>query len=131
MNDDYLVHEIGATLRPSGLISILVGLGPSPGQAAQVSVALDCSPGTVHGRSMPVVLRIDGLRFLFYSNEGSPREPPHVHVLQGRDEAKFWLAPEVSLVYNDGFSARQINRIQKLVAQNRESLETAWHEHFA
>ena len=36
---------------------------------------------------MPVVLRIDGLRFLFYSNEGTPREPPHIHVLQNRDEA--------------------------------------------
>jgi len=46
---------------------------------------------------MPVALRVDRLRFLFYSNEGTPREPPHIHVLQDRDEAKFWLTPEVSL----------------------------------
>ncbi len=46
--------------------------------------------------SMPVVLRVGGLRFLFYSNEGSPREQPHIHVLQDRDEAKFRLRPEVS-----------------------------------
>ena len=80
---------------------------------------------------MPVVLRIDGLRFLFYSNEGSPREPPHIHVLQDRDEAKFWLRPEVSLAYNDGFDARRLNRIQKLVERNREKLEDAWHDYFA
>lgn len=81
--------------------------------------------------NMPVVLRIDGLRFLFYSNEGSPREPPHVHVLQGRDEAKLWLHPEVTLAYNDGFSARVLNKIQNLVEENREMLESAWHEYFA
>ena len=38
---------------------------------------------------MPVVLRREGFRFLFYSNEGDPREPAHIHVQQGRDEAKF------------------------------------------
>lgn len=79
---------------------------------------------------MPVVLRIDGLRFLFYSNEGTPREPPHIHVLQDRDEAKFWLTPEVSLAYNDGFGARRLNGIRKLVERNREGLENAWHEYF-
>jgi uncharacterized protein DUF4160 len=29
---------------------------------------------------MPVVFRQDGIRYLFFSNEGEPREPPHVHV---------------------------------------------------
>jgi len=79
---------------------------------------------------MPVVLRIDGLRFLFYSNEGDPREPPHVHVLQGRDEAKFWLCPEVSMARNDGFSPSTLNRIQRLVERKRKNLERAWHEYF-
>ena len=44
---------------------------------------------------MPVVLRLAGFKFLFYSNEGNPREPVHIHVRQGRDEAKFWLKPSV------------------------------------
>jgi hypothetical protein len=40
---------------------------------------------------MPVVLRYKGFRFFFYSNEGSPREPVHVHVhVLGADgEAKY------------------------------------------
>jgi hypothetical protein len=29
---------------------------------------------------MPVVFRDGGLRYHFFSNEGSPREPPHIHV---------------------------------------------------
>ena len=80
---------------------------------------------------MPVVLRVDGFRFLFYSNEGHPREPAHIHVLRGRDEAKFWLLPEIALAYNDGFNARTLNRIGKLVGRHRDDLESAWHEHFA
>jgi hypothetical protein len=55
---------------------------------------------------MPIVLRLDGFKFHFYSNEGNPREPVHIHVRQGRDEAKFWLTPTVVMAYNDGFDAR-------------------------
>lgn len=80
---------------------------------------------------MPVVLRFEGFKFMFYSNEGDPREPAHIHVRQGRDEAKFWLSPEVSLAYNEGFDARTLNRIQRLVEEHREHLERTWHEHFA
>ncbi len=80
---------------------------------------------------MPVLLRIDGLRFLFYSNEGSPREPPHIHVLQGRDEARFWLTPEVSLAYNDGFDTRKLNGIRILVERNRERPGDEWHGYFS
>jgi hypothetical protein len=53
---------------------------------------------------MPAVFRRDGFRFFFYSNEGDPREPIHVHVARDRDEAKFWLYPEPAVAYNRGFS---------------------------
>jgi Domain of unknown function (DUF4160) len=53
---------------------------------------------------MPVVLRVDGFKFLFYVNEGNPREPVHIHVKQGRDEAKFWLSPDVAMAYNCGLN---------------------------
>jgi hypothetical protein len=44
---------------------------------------------------MPEVFRERGFRFFFYSNEGTPREPVHIHVEKDRLEAKFWLQPEV------------------------------------
>ena len=59
---------------------------------------------------MPVVLRLDGFTFFFYSNEGNPREPAHIHVRRGRDEAKFWLTPAVSMSYNDGLDAKTHER---------------------
>ncbi len=52
-----------------------------------------------------VVLRFQGLKFFFYSNEGMPPEPAHIHVRKGGAEAKFWLSPHVQLARNDGFNA--------------------------
>ena len=38
---------------------------------------------------MPTVLRWNGYRFYFFSNEGS--EPPHIHVDKAGHTAKYWL----------------------------------------
>jgi hypothetical protein len=79
---------------------------------------------------MPVVFRNAGFRFFFYSNEGNPREPVHVHVERGGSEAKFWLHPQVSVAYNDGFSAKTLRELLVLIEANREDIEKAWHEFF-
>ena len=80
---------------------------------------------------MPVVLRKDGFKFMFYSNEGDPREPSHIHVRHGREEAKFWLLPVVALAHNDGFNARTLNIVQRLVEKHRDELERSWNEYFS
>jgi len=48
---------------------------------------------------MPVVFRERGFRFFFYSDEGSPREPVHIHVEKDGVEAKFWLSPAAAPAY--------------------------------
>lgn len=60
---------------------------------------------------MPVVLRIGSFRFFFYSNEGDPRQPVHVHVRRGSAVARFWLHPEVRLADGYGFDARTCNQL--------------------
>ena len=55
---------------------------------------------------MPVVFRHDGYRFFFYSDEGNPREPIHIHVRSADKEARFWLFPDVRMAYNDGYDSR-------------------------
>ena len=80
---------------------------------------------------MPVVLRIDGFRFHFYSNEGDPREPIHIHVARAGADAKFWLFPEVELAYNCGFNARTVRHLQDIVTNHRNEIEEAWNEHFS
>ena len=81
---------------------------------------------------MPVVFRSGGFRFFFYSNEGRPREAPHIHVERGENEAKFWLRPAVSLTYNDGFNAKMLREllIINLVEANRGHIEKAWNDFF-
>jgi Domain of unknown function (DUF4160) len=80
---------------------------------------------------MPVVFREDGYRFHFYSDEGDPREPVHIHVTRDNADAKFWLYPEVSIAYDHGFSAIELNRLSKIILSRRDQIEEAWHEHFS
>jgi hypothetical protein len=64
---------------------------------------------------MPVVFRYRGFRFFFYSNEGAPREPVHIHVERNEIEAKFWLVPSVQVAYNDGYDARTLRELLGVV----------------
>jgi hypothetical protein len=80
---------------------------------------------------MPVVFRDSGLRYFFFSNEGMPREAPHVHVKGGGRDAKIWLEPEVSIADSYGFNSRELGDILRVVATNRDLILRAWNEHFA
>ncbi|OJC56121.1 hypothetical protein AXW37_17365 [Yersinia ruckeri] len=79
---------------------------------------------------MPVILRFKGYRFFFYSNEGNPLEPVHIHVRNAEAEAKFWLVPEVLLARNDGFNARDLKELVDVVEQNSTLFVEAWNEYF-
>lgn len=78
---------------------------------------------------MPSVLRADGYRFFFYSDEGNPREPPHIHAASGEGAAKFWLEP-VELVKSKRLSASEITVLHRLVTRYRHTFLEAWHAHF-
>ncbi len=56
---------------------------------------------------MPVVFRWEGIRFYFFSNEGDPREPVHIHA-----------------------DRRALSGLVRVVEQRRTEIERAWHEHF-
>ena len=79
---------------------------------------------------MPTLWVEDGFRFFFYSNEGSPREPVHVHVEKGDAEAKFWIWPEVRVAYNEGYDARTLRRLMGMVEAEQGRIERGWHEYF-
>ena len=79
---------------------------------------------------MPVVFRYRGYSFFFYSNEGDPREPIHIHVRNAEGEAKIWLLP-VSVAESDGFDARTLRELLIVTEENTALIERAWHEHFA
>ena len=76
---------------------------------------------------MPTVLRAQGFRFFFYSNEGS--EPPHVHVERADGWAKYWLAP-VALAASADVGPRDLRQAGRIVTENAASFLEAWHEYF-
>ena len=78
---------------------------------------------------MPVVLRWKGCKFFFFSNEGDPREPVHIHVRCHGARAKFWLGP-VAVAENIGFAAHELTDMAHVVSEHHEQIERAWHEHF-
>jgi len=79
---------------------------------------------------MPVVFRQGGLRYFFFSNEGMPREPRHVHVKSAGRDAKIWLEPDISIAESYGFSSSELSNILRIVAENRDRLVRAWNDHF-
>lgn len=79
---------------------------------------------------MPVVLRYKGYKLFFFSNEGDPREPVHVHIRKGEATAKFWVDPEVRLAASYAMNSAELAELERLVGQNRELIVRAWHEFF-
>ncbi|OGH62540.1 MAG: hypothetical protein A3G34_13200 [Candidatus Lindowbacteria bacterium RIFCSPLOWO2_12_FULL_62_27] len=79
---------------------------------------------------MPVVFRYKGYRFLFYSNEGDPREPLHIHIQKGSAVAKVWLIPIPCVAESYGLTAHELNELLTIAVENREKIERCWHEYF-
>lgn len=76
---------------------------------------------------MPTVLRVDGHRFFFYSNEGV--EPPHIHIQKAEKYAKFWLQP-VRLAEAIGYTTKELRTVEGIIIEHAALLLEEWHEHF-
>ena len=79
---------------------------------------------------MPVVFCDSGLHYYFFSNEGLPREPRHIHVKGGGRDAKIWLEPEVAVAESYGFNSAELSRILRIVSERRTLILKAWDDHF-
>jgi len=79
---------------------------------------------------VPTVFRYKGYRFFFYSNEGAPREPLHIHVIKGENVAKFWVEPEVSVAESYGMKASELKMLSKVVKEKEDLIREAWNEYF-
>jgi hypothetical protein len=79
---------------------------------------------------MPVVFRDRAFRYFFFSNEGLPREPRHIHVKGSGKDAKIWLEPEVTIAESYGFNSTELARILRTVSERRNLILKAWDDHF-
>ena len=69
---------------------------------------------------MPVVFREDGLRYFFYSNEGMPREPRHVHVRVADATPKSGWSRKLRSRTATASIPRELSRILRVVTERRE-----------
>ncbi len=75
---------------------------------------------------MPTVLRVDGYRFFFFSDEHSPQ---HIHIEKGDGYARIELETiKVTDSYN--LNSKELKKLSRLVEQNSEKLRKAWNEYF-
>jgi len=79
---------------------------------------------------MPVVFRYKGYRFFFYSNEGEPREPLHIHVRKGGSLVKIWLYPLPEVAESYGLSAHELSELLDIAVQHKVEIERFWNEYF-
>ena len=79
---------------------------------------------------MPTILQHKGYRFFFFSNEGTPREPRHVHVRRGKNVAKFWIDPDIILAGFYGMKSHELFELMRIIRENRQAIERAWDEFF-
>ena len=75
---------------------------------------------------MPVLLRIFGLRFFFYSND---HRPPHVHVRSADGEARFTIE-DVDCIENKGLKSKDIFLAESIIEENKEIFLARWNEFF-
>lgn len=77
---------------------------------------------------MPTVLKVQGYRFFFFSQEGN--EPPHIHVEHGDKVAKYWLNP-TNLASSYGFRSHELSKMRMLVNEYNELFLEKWDEYFS
>jgi hypothetical protein len=79
---------------------------------------------------MPKIFEWDGYKFFFFSNEGNPLEPCHIHVRKDDKIAKFWMFPEVVVDSSWGMSSKELNILEVKISENRILIEEKWNEFF-
>jgi len=75
----------------------------------------------------PTVFRYRHYAFFFFSHE---EERIHIHVRSADGEAKFWMEPRVALCRNDGFSMKEVKKLQEVIEEHHNEIIAAWKKHF-
>jgi hypothetical protein len=75
---------------------------------------------------MPIIFKVRSVVFYFYSREHSP---VHVHVRSAELKAKIEI-DSGKVVYNRGFTNKDIRIIRQIVESEKEYIKEFWYEYF-
>ena len=85
---------------------------------------------------MPQILRIGPYSIYFWSNEGNPLEPIHVHISEGRATnaaTKLWITSTGKVIVcnnNSRIPERILKRLIRVVEANSSEIINEWRECF-
>ena len=85
---------------------------------------------------MPQILRIGPYSIYFWSNEGDPLEPVHVHISEGLATSaatKFWITSTGKVIIcnnNSQIPEKVLKRLARLVEANSTEIINEWMERF-
>lgn len=85
---------------------------------------------------MPQLFKIGSFVVYFWSNEGRPEEPVHVHVAKGKpspNATKFWITRNgKTLLANNNSHLRdkELRIVQRIIEANSQMIENEWLDHF-
>jgi hypothetical protein len=79
---------------------------------------------------MPKLFEWNGYHFFFFSDEGDPLEPCHIHVRKAEQYAKIWIEPQVQLDRAYGINSSQLSRLLRIAEERSDLIREKWNEHF-
>ena len=85
---------------------------------------------------MPQVFKIDGYTVYFWSNEGEPLEPIHVHDAEGRprkDGTKIWITASGKAFvteWKDDIAVKAQKNILRMIEANSKYIVNKWVNQF-
>ena len=80
--------------------------------------------------SMPKVFEWRGYRFFFFSDEGDPLEPCHIHVRKAEQYPKIWIEPQIQLDRAYGINSSQLSGLLRIAGERSALIKEKWNEHF-
>lgn len=84
---------------------------------------------------MPSILTAFGYHYFFYSNEGEPLEPVHIHVSKGNgpNTAKFWINSDGSCEMESNpehIPSNDLRKIKKTIELYADNIVSEWKRFF-
>lgn len=85
---------------------------------------------------MPQIFKVGRFTIYFWSNEGKPLEPVHVHVSEGvpsPNATKIWLTKDRNCIIcnnNSNIPPKQMKIIQRIICSRHTEIVDFWYSRF-
>ena len=85
---------------------------------------------------MPQIFKFGAYRVFFWSNEGKPCEPVHIHIINGKPAAnatKLWITHSGKCLLcnnNSNIPPSDLRKLIRVIEANSNIIISRWHSYF-